>query len=67
MVVGINYNTDGSRYIARISYNALRSKEADKRLADKCSTLCDEMYIIDIDNTHVDFINEIVTKGCRIM
>ena len=67
MVIGINYNTDGSRYIARISYSTLRSKENEKSLADTYSGVYDETYIIDIDNSHEDFINAIVTHGCRIM
>lgn len=67
MIVGIDYSTDGSRHISFISFISRRSIKETKSFAERYSAFCDEIYIIDIDNTCEDFINEVVTKGCRIM
>lgn len=66
MIVGINYNNDGSRYIASIifcySWNVLKRE----RVAQALTQDCDEVYITEFNTTCEDFINEIVLKGCRI-
>lgn len=67
MIVGINLNTLGDRYIASLYFiddNTRHDKEAIARL---WSNHYDEVYIIDgFDNCCEDFINEIVLKGCRV-
>ena len=66
MIVGINYNTDGSRYIASIIYSHDWNFLKTERIAQALSQDCDEVYVVEFSNSHKDFINEIVTKGCRI-
>lgn len=66
MIVGINYNTDGSRYIASIFSRYCWDTLKEKRIAQAISHDCDEVYIIDFNPYYEDFINEIVLKGCRI-
>ena len=67
MIVGINYNQDGSRSIAYMFYDVSESMEEKKHHALIRSRLYDEVYIVSLDNNCQDFINEIVTKGCRIV
>ena len=65
MLVGICYNTDGTRYINEILYaswkDAIELNDA-ARCAHKTN---DEVYIIDLDPSNKDFIEEIVLHGCR--
>ena len=67
MIVGINYNLDGSRYISRISYNLSLTREANQHYASVIAEECEEVYIVAFDDNCQDFINEIVTKGCRMV
>lgn len=70
MIIGINYNQDGSRSIARISYNRDLSREARQNYAHAMTQECDEVYVLsafNFDNDDQDLINEIVTKGCRMV
>lgn len=70
MIVGINYNQDGSRYIARIRYDAEQTREEKQELAHFLTYSYDEVYIIsdfNFKNNDQDFIDEIVTKGCRMV
>ena len=66
MIVGINYNTDGSRYIARLDYISNRDKALKNKIANTMDLVFDEVYIVDVNNTDTAFINEIVLNGCRI-
>lgn len=70
MVVGINYNQDGSRYIAYIYYIRTWSREMKQSVAHALCIRCEEVYIVsdfNFKNDDQDFINEIVTKGCRMV
>lgn len=66
MVVGIDYTDDGSRVISRLSYNSLRSDNSLNQIMDGYKYMHDEAYIVDFDPSYEPFINEIVTKGCRV-
>lgn len=66
MLVGIDYGDDGARVISSITYDADISdyKFNTKQEIYKC--LFDEAYVVDLDPSNIDFINEIVAKGCRL-
>lgn len=66
MIVGINYNTDGTRYINEITYKTFIDAIELCSLADCCKSRNDEVYTIDINPSHKDFIQEIVLHGCRM-
>ena len=66
MIVGINYDTDGNRYIARIDYVAKRQRIQINKVAGCMKYEYDEVYIIECDNTNQPFIDEIVLHGCRM-
>lgn len=66
MIVGMKYDDDGKRHIARIDYNYLWSKDYMQSLAEIRTDTCDEVYIIDINSGYQPLIDEIVLKGCRI-
>ena len=66
MMIGINYNTDGTRYIDCLSYCAYIDMIEIKERASKWNKCFDEVYIIDFDPSHKDFIQEIVLHGCRM-
>lgn len=70
MIVGINYTQDGSRVIVYIYYDIKLSREAKQTAAHNFCEDCDEVYIVsdfNFKNNDQDFINEIVTKGCRMV
>lgn len=66
MIVGINYTQDGNRTIALIDYYYECSIDHLYHLLEDYADSYDEVYIIDIDPNCEEFINEIVTKGCRV-
>lgn len=67
MIICMNYSTDGSRYIAIIDFVSKRGKEVAMDMALYYKGYYDEVYIWDgFNNSHKDFINEVVLKGCRI-
>ena len=66
MIVGINYNTDGIRYIARLDYKPNRDNAVKTKTANMMKSEFDEVYIVDVNNADTAFINEIVLNGCRI-
>lgn len=67
MIVGINLNAIGDRYIAGLYFNLENSKRDKEAIATLWLNHYDEVYIIDsFDNCCDDFINEIVLKGCRM-
>lgn len=66
MIVGININAIGDRYIAGLYLNIDNSRHDKEAIANLWLNHYDEVYIIDFDNCCDDFINEIVLKGCRI-
>lgn len=67
MIVGININTIGDRYIAGLYFNIDNSTKDKESIAKLWLNHYDEVYIVDsFDNCCEDFINEIVLKGCRM-
>lgn len=66
MIVGINLNAIGDRYIAGLYLNIDNSRHDQEVIAKLWVNHYDEVYIIDLDTSCDDFINEIVLKGCRI-
>lgn len=66
MIVGINLNTEGERYIAALQFDYDFSIDSKKAIARNWKMSYDEVYIVKFDNCCDDFINEIVLKGCRI-
>ena len=66
MLVGIDYTQDGSRTIGTIEYGSLQDEHSFKSRALDFKSYHDEAYIVDFNPNCVDFINEIVLKGCRV-
>lgn len=66
MIVGININSIGDRYIAGLYFNIDNSNHDKEAIAKLWLNHYDEVYIVNLDNCCEDFINEIVLKGCRM-
>ena len=66
MIVCINYNTDGSRYIANLHYTTFIDALDLKDSCEQFKHHYDEVYTIDLNPNHKDFIQEIVLHGCRM-
>lgn len=66
MIVGLNFNSDGSRYVSTIIYCSTWNALKTERVAQALLHDCDEVYITSIDGNCEPFINELVLKGCRI-
>lgn len=66
MIVGININSIGDRYIAGLYFNIDNSNKDKESIAKLWLNHYDEVYIVNFDNCCEDFINEIVLKGCRM-
>lgn len=70
MIVGINYGQDGNRVIALLLYNSCHTRAIKQDIAHEIAQEYDEVYIvsdINFKNNDQEFINEIVTKGCRMV
>ena len=66
MLVCMDYTQDGERTITDIYFDVSCDDETTENVARDYTDSHDETYIIDFDPNHADFINEIVTRGCRI-
>lgn len=66
MIVAMSYNDDGARHIDRIDYMSFITNEALAHYASQLAEIYEEVYITDFNPNCEEFINEIVTKGCRI-
>lgn len=66
MIVGINYNTDGTRYIAGLIYSIFYKTETIQEMAKNYIEDFDEVYIIDFNPNFKPLIQDIVLNGCRI-
>lgn len=67
MIVGINLNTLGDRYIAALYFIDSNSRKDKESIAKLWTNHYDEVYIVDsFDNCNDNFISEIVLKSCRI-
>lgn len=65
---GINYNTDGTRYIALVLYDidhADQPKTANY-YKDIFGNMYDELYILEFNPNYKPLIQDIVLNGCRI-
>lgn len=66
LIVGINLNTLGDRYIAYLKYDSDLLRNECNTVAVHMKENYDEVYLIDIDAAHEDFISYIVLHGCRM-
>lgn len=66
MLVAMDYTQDGARTISFLNYNANYNEDEFKTAAHILAHSHDEIYAVDFDPNSQDFINEIVTNGCRI-
>lgn len=66
MIVGLNYNTDGERYIDTIIYHSKFNALQIENIANALTADNDEVYICIMDNVDTSYIDEVVLKGCRI-
>lgn len=67
LIVGINYQQDGQRVIDKLFYSAHVNAEVEALITNDMTDECDEVYMVDtFDPASQEFINEIVTKSCRI-
>lgn len=66
MIVAMDYTEAGWRYISNIAYASDWTQETRMARAEEFGKRHDEVYVIDIDNNCIPFIDEIVLHGCRI-
>lgn len=68
LIVGININTIGDRYIAYLKYDSDLMRNEVNAIAYHMKETYDEVYVIEMNEgaTNEDFIAHIVLKGCRI-
>lgn len=66
MIVCMNFNNVGERYIAYLKMSNEYTRAEVSAIARYYKEDYDEVYVIDIDPADDDFINAIVTKGCRV-
>lgn len=66
MIVGINYNTDGTRYIDTVIYHSKFNALQIEHIANALTADNDEVYICSIDNTSAPYIDDVLREGCRI-
>lgn len=66
MLISMNYTQDGGRVITSL-YSYPFNKEERQELIQWLGENNDEVYICDFDQNSRDFINGIVTEGCRIV
>ena len=67
LIVGITYQQNGERVIDKLFYSAHVNAEVEALITNDMTDECDEVYMVDtFDPSSQDFINEIVTKSCRI-
>ena len=66
MIIGININSIGDRYIAYIKYDNNLTKHEASITANSLKDFYDEVYVIDINTSYEPFIQHIVMHGCRV-
>lgn len=66
MIVCIDYTQDGTRTITDIYFDVTCDRATTENVAYDYKESHDETYIVNFDPNSQDFINEIVTNGCRI-
>ena len=65
MLIGICYNTDGTRYINELIYTTWLDGLELNEAAARAKRTNDEVYVIDFNANHKALIEEIVLNGCR--
>ena len=66
MLVGICYNTDGTRYINELLYTSWKDGMELEQAAQRAKRNNDEVYTIDLNPSHYEFLEYIVLHGCRM-
>ena len=66
MIVGINYNTDGTRYINELLYTIWYDAIELRDCAESWKNHNDEVYTIDLNPSENTFVEYIVLHGCRM-
>lgn len=66
MIIGININTIGDRYIAYVKHDNNLTRHDMTVVAEQLKDFYDEVYITDFDGANDDFIQYVVLKGCRV-
>lgn len=66
MIVCMNYNSAGERYIAYLKMSNEYTRGEVSAIARSYKDDYDEVYVIDIDPADDDFIGAIVDRGCRV-
>lgn len=66
LIVGINLNALGDRYIAYLKYDSDLMRNEVNTVATHMKETYDEVYVIELDAAHEDFISYIVLNGCRM-
>lgn len=65
ILVCMDYTQDGKRTITDLYFD-VSSNDFIGSIAKDYAGAHDETYIVDFDPNYEPFINEIVTKGCRL-
>ena len=66
MLVGICYNTDGTRYINELLYTSWNDAIELEEAARRAKKNNDEVYTIDLNASEYTFVEYIVLHGCRM-
>ena len=68
LIVGININTIGDRYISYLKYDSDLMRNEVNAIAYHMKETYDEVYVIEMNDgtTNEELIAHIVLKGCRI-
>lgn len=66
MLVGICYNTDGTRYINELIYTSYADAITLKDCVTRWKRRNDEVYTIDLNPSEQTFVEYIVLHGCRM-
>ena len=66
----MNIGTDGTRYVAHIEYY-IGIANNDIQLMERAKVLSeyfpyDEVYVMGFDCNCIEFINDVVFRGCRV-
>ena len=67
MIICINYNTDGSRYIAKIDYLSTRNALQIRHIINNLINVYDEVYALGFNGHDEELVNAIVLEGCRML
>lgn len=66
-IFGINYNTDGTRYIALALFDISNARpQMSSYYKDIFGNAYDELYAMEFNPNYQPLIQDIVLNGCRI-